>query len=510
MRRHFRRMGSDPDYRDNIFTLMRMRGYKSAANKKGQTPWMGSHLSADEEMRHDLPNLRERSRESNRNDPIGAGITGTFVRNIIGTGMRPQGTAKTSKGVSDKVKNDNMEEVFNERKDQLALAEDITYGEYQRMLMTKTLEDGEVIAKMTVRTPEEPLWFEVVEIDRLQDPKGHIQKLENGNYVKDGVERDPSGVPVAYWILKSHPGDSLMQMLKDREAVRIPKESINHLRLNVTRPGQTRAVPALHAVLQDIRDLDLLMVASLKRCQIAACLSVFIKSETDLEDMFEATAEDYGFRLDQSLEPGMIFKLFPNESIETLVPNFPVPELSSFIIMLARRIGAALGVSWQVILKDFSDSTYSSARTDLLESRQVYKILQEWFINKHLNWEWEKVLQNARLRGDPRMRGVTDKDIKSVRWIANGWQWIDPKKEAEATKTKLEVGLTTLRDEAAAQGKDWEDLMRQRLAEEKREMEMRAEMGLPPKVLASSETSESEDEDDQDEERRSQRFKRAA
>jgi hypothetical protein len=147
--------------------------------------------------------------------------------------------------------------------------------------------------------------------------------------------------------------------------------------------------------------------------------------------------------------------------------------------MLCRRIGAALGVSWQIVLKDFSASTYSSARTDLLEARQTYVYFQKWFIEKYLDWQWFAVMEDARLNGE--LPGITPEEIEMVTWIPNGWRWVDPEKEAKGVQIELEIGITSLRDVCASQGKDWEEVMRQRLVEEKREKELRKEMGLEEK-----------------------------
>jgi len=196
--------------------------------------------------------------------------------------------------------------------------------------------------------------------------------------------------------------------------------------------------------------------------------------------------------MDQTLEPGMIFKLYPDEDVQTLVPNFPTPEFEPFIIMLARRIGAALGVAWQIVLKDFGKSNYSSARTDLLESRQTFVTLQQWFVEKLLNWIWAEAL-----RFESGMT-ISEDELKMVHWIPNGWQWVDPKKEADAMEVKLRAGLTTRRDECAAQGKDWEEVQDQLLLEEKTEMDKRKAMGLPDaKPVEENNTVESEDDDEE-------------
>lgn len=459
MRRHFRRMDEDDDYRESIFAVMRQYGYRAASNAKGLTGWTGSGGSADLEILSDLPKLRNRTRELNRDDPIASGLTRTLVQNIIGTGMRPQ--ARTD----DPEKNKRIEAVYKERVNSLS-PEGICAGAQQRMKCAKVIEDGEVFVKAAKAKPTDPIFFETVEAERVEK-----------------INKDEFGRVKSYTVRKAHPNDVVndpSQIRKTMEFEEVSVEAMRHARI-VTRPGQSRGVPMFHAILQDLRDLDLLLLASLKRCQIAACIAAFIESTASTPSLMQTTATKYGYRMEQEIVPGMMFKLYPGEKLSTLVPNFPVPELAPFIIMLARRIGAALGLSWQIVLKDFSQANYSSARTDLLESRQTYVILQDWFQQELFNWEWRQVLEDAILRGDERLKGVTAEDIATVRWIANGWRWIDPENEAKSTEIELRIGTTTLRDTCAGQGDDWEEIQDQRLLEEAREMKRRKELGLPDK-----------------------------
>ncbi len=494
MRQHWRRMDNDGDYRSAMFLALRTRGYRAAKKSASQTPWIGGGQSADAEILRDLPALRNRSRELNRDDPLGSGLTKTFVNNIIGRGMRAQ--ART--GNDDK--NKRLESVWKERKDRLSPVEDLTHGEGQRLLIYKVLEDGDVL-RNAVYSASEPVWFENIEADRLATPGD-----EFGNpKIRDGVERDSQDRPTHFWIHKSHPGDTFgIGSAKTGEFTKIPAQFIRHLK-TITRPGQTRGVPMFHAILQDVRDLDLLIIAGLKRSQIAACLAAFIKSPAEASSILNATAKEYGYVMDQPLEPGMIFKLYPEEEIQTLIPNFPTPELEPFIVLLARRIGAALGVSWQLVLKDFSNSNYSSARTDLLESRQIFVIFQSLFIQKYLNWEWQVVIEDAKLRGDPRLADITRDDILAIGWIPNGWKWVDPYKEALASQIELETGTTTLRDLAAQRGDDWQELTDQRLAEELYEKTQREALGLPPRAVAGQAPPVVDDEEDGESESKNSR-----
>jgi len=472
VRRHFRRMDADADYRESVLLALRVRGYRAAHESGSKTPWANAVRSADGEILGDLVRLRNRSRELNRDDSIGSGITNTFVNNVIGTGMRPQ--ARTG----DPKKNERLEAVWKEREDELSPVDVLSHGEAQRLLFRKVLEDGDVLRK-AVYGRDEPVWFETIEADRLATPQ---TKAGRDGSFRDGVERGRDGRPVRYWIVKAHPGDGIAAVgASEQDFLPIEPEFVRHLKVT-ERPGQSRGVPLFHAILQDVRDLDLLILASLKRTQIAACLAAFITSPQGAADVLEATATKYGYKMDQALEPGMMFKLYPEETVETLVPNFPTPELVPFVILLARRIGAALGISWQIVLKDFSDSTYSSARSDLLEARRTFEVYQQWFIKKCLAWEWRVVLEEARLRGDVRLNDVSDEELGAVQWTPNGWQWVDPLKEAQAVEIELDIGTTTLRDVAASKGRDWEELLEQRLREEAREAELRKDLKLPART----------------------------
>ena len=458
---HFARMREDPEYRETILAMMRARGYR-AAGTGSSTPFTGSNQSADAEILPSINEMQSRGRELTRDDPIGSGLRGSFTSNVIGWQMRPQAR------LEDEEKNRKLEAYWEARKNHLAPADDMTQGEWQRMVFGCAWETGNLFVKATKADAGEHVWFETIEKDRVATPTS--RQKEN---IVAGVRKDAFNRPVSYFVQRAKTtgiGSSAFE--------EVPAERMIHLRL-ADRPGQTLGVPACHAILQDIRDLDLLILASLKRVQIAACLSVFIKTQKSLGGILDLTAQKYGYKLDQALEPGMLFRLYPEEEVQMISPNFPSSEFGPFVVLLARRIGAALGVSWQIVLKDFSESTYSSARTDLLEARQIYSIFQRWFIDKFLNRVWREVMLDGILMGE--LPGITAEDIVAVYWIPPGWQWIDPASEAAASEIELRLGITTLQEICAKLGKDWEETLRQRLREEKREQEMRAEMGMEPK-----------------------------
>ena len=60
------------------------------------------------------------------------------------------------------------------------------------------------------------------------------------------------------------------------------------------------------------------------------------------------------------------------------------------------------------------------------------------------------------------------------RFVFGGKGWVDPVKEITAAKLRLEIGVSTLEQECAEQGLDWEEVLHQQRIEAQR----RAELGL--------------------------------
>lgn len=462
IRQHLRMMREDTEYRESFFLGMRLRGYRAATGGK----WSSiTSRSADSEIIDDLAALRNRSRELERDDPIAGGAVQTFVKNVVGRGFVPQARTK------DPEKNARIERVFWSVADSMFRDDAVSYFAAQRLIYGRYKIDGDVFVK-PVYSPTGIAW-EIIEADRVDTPPGKI-----GKDVRAGVEREDGRGIVRYWVAKAHPGD---YVFRGKDAFEfVPVDARDMIRVaKIERPGQSRGVPFLHAVIQDLRDLDLLLLASLKRVQIAACLAVFLSGERSMNDIMSVTANTYDMTLDAEITPGMIFRTYPGETVSTLTPNFPTPELEPFVIMLCRRIGASLDLPWQMVLRDFGKSSYSSARTDILEARGGFRVEQGWLDELLLFRLWYDTLSWLKWIGHTDLQDCTDDDLRAVTHIPQGWPWVDPLKDAQAQKVLLEIGATCLRNIAAATGDDWEELQDQLIREEVRMRKKRQENGLP-------------------------------
>jgi len=499
-RRVHARLCRDPEYRKAAELTLRAMGYarreyKAASSGPSKTPWLGAVAGdADSQISGSAETLRQRHRALYRDDSIGGGVIRLLARNVIGTSLRPQSRITNAKGDPDREKSRKVEAVWGELSKRLHPADGwASPAQHQHTVYTSLQTDGDVLIKPAAMAGE-PVWLETVEAERIATPAG--AKVQTGHRISDGVEKDALGRVVAYWVMKTHPGSHAMPALSRSDAFeRVPVGSCKLLRRGALRPGQSRAVGVLHACAQDIHDLDLLLLAALKRWQVAACLAVFITSSEDTSDLLEVTAQDFGYQLQQRLEPGMFFKLFPGEQVSTLSPNLPVGELDPLVWIFARRIGASVGVSPQAILHAWAGISYSGARTIFIEDERTYAPERTAFADGLLSWEWEVALTDAKLRGDPRLRDVTVEEIRQVQWIGDGRKWVDPAKEAAAVQTKLSAGLTTLQIECARLGLDWEDVLRQQAVERA----LMAELGLSQEAPAAPQFAMVDSDSDDDE-----------
>ena len=452
--------------------------YKGASKTRLRQDWAPGGYSADADLLPELSDLRERSRDLNRNDAHAAGITSTLVTNTVGTGIKLQSRIDAKAlGISDEQAKQlrfEAERAWDKWCNFADAGERLNFDEIQGLVDRQILENGEAIlqAVMIQSDDSRPFYFALdnIEADRLDTP---WDKKSDKN-IRYGVEIGDRGQPVAYWINKQHPGDStFMKKFGMNDFVRVPaknelgRKNIHHL-FPVLRAGQTRGVPFFAPVLTYFKDLADYMEAELVAARIAACFAIFIKKD-DAYNSAQAYTDQTNAagQREQELEPGMIEHLGPGEDITSFNPNRPGGTFEPFVDRILRALATGLNLPYEIVAKDFSKTNYSSARAALLQAYRYFKVRQK-FLSTHLNQPcYEMVLEEAWLRGEFGVNDFYENKYEYCRamWVPQGWQWVDPLKEAESSKLAINNALTTLADECAAQGKDVEEVLEQRARE---------------------------------------------
>ena len=84
-------------------------------------------------------------------------------------------------------------------------------------------------------------------------------------------------------------------------------------------------------------------------------------------------------------------------------------------------------------------------------------------------WMAQAVLEGAlTLTGYARGGTAKRREYQAVKWIPQGWQWVDPLKEADAMKAAIRSGLMSRSEAISANGYDAEDVDREIAADNAR------------------------------------------
>lgn len=487
-------------------------GYGRSATDRTRGGWYSVQGSADAEILPDLPSVRGRSRELIANDPIAASIKQTLVDNVVGTGIRAQSNPdRRVLGVSDATI-EAVREAAEERWQTWTCEAEFTgrhdLHSMMRLGVGQWVECGEVfLVRNVVResvTREFWTCWDVIDPDRVSSPDDtdRLDTRNGKNQIRSGVELTSRGVPVAYHIRLGHPGDGIYETSRQERWRRISafdpvgRPNVIHL-YQQQRPGQTRGLPVLAPVMGSLDHLARFQEAALIRERVAACFSAFIvKPEHSVGLPFEGDGGATQRAID--LEPGQVEQLLPGEDIR--FPNLGGlgQDFEKFVRHTMRQVGAALGLPLELFAKDFSQTNYSSARGAVLEARRVFQQMQRLLIRRVLQPMWDLLFEEAFLRGDlGRLPGASEnlRPWSRASWVPPGYGWVDPQKEIAASKAAIEVGVSTLADEAAAQGRDWEEVLEQQA----REKQKRTDLGLTAAPIPTQENEPPPQESDQEE-----------
>jgi lambda family phage portal protein len=451
------------------------RGYDGASHsKRGVKEWTPGGGDADTDILDNLPDLRERSRDLVRNNPLAAGAIKTKVTNVVGTGLRLQSRIDR--------------DILNLSEDQADAWEKTTerewrlYWESQNCDITRT-QNGHGLTRMVyqqakengdvfVLLPEKPVQgfpysrrLQVIEADRVTN-KDNAQDTEK---LAGGIQKDGSGAPVAYHVLDQHPGN--LAMLQNSSWTIVPAygkqtgiRNIIHLYTR-TRPGQSRGVPDLAAVIEPLKQLGRYTEAEIMAAVISGMFTVFIKSgdggtEFDYSKLGTETGHTASDK-DIKLGNGMIVSLDPGEEVHDSNPGRPNTAFDPFVQSVLRQIGVALEIPFEILIKHFTAS-YSAARAALLEMWKFVLSERRWLCDSFLKPVYEVWMYEAVVSGRISAPGfLSDAAIRAAYlgadFVGPSKGQIDELKEVKAARERLGAGLSTLAQETAElTGGDWE------------------------------------------------------
>lgn len=439
--------------------------------------------SADMELSSSLTVLRNSSRALIRDNPFAKRIRNLYTNNVVGSGVGLQARIETVRGGGlNHFLNTNIEDAFCEwsKADNCHTGGVLDFADMERMVVDQLVEAGEVFIRehyTPFGSAGIPYSLEIIEAERLADEYTQTNPPPGGGLSRLGIEVDKYDRPLYYWIRERHPGELRSIPGATVRLERVPADQIIHVYLAHRWP-QTRGVPVFHAVIQRLYDMNGYSQAEITAARAAACYMGFIKSNgstpVDVDDPLSGDRQ-------RTFSPGMIEELAPGEDFQAFAPNRPNAAMDAFMRMMLREVCAGTDVSYGSASMDYSQSNYSSSRLALIDDRDLWKHLQQFFLRKfrcrvHSHFLQQAILSRNIVGITPEQYGFEPRRYERARFKVRGWSWIDPTKEVDSYKEAIRGGLTTLTDVIAqtAGGLDVEDVMKTR----KEELELAEELGL--------------------------------
>jgi lambda family phage portal protein len=484
-------------------TLERM--YAGAEANRLTNNKQPKNQSADSEMLGPFgaDKLRAWSRLLVRDNAYAWGVVDTIVSSVVGCGIGAQSQVETPEGTDIEDVNEIRDRVWAEWCEVCDVNGRLSFAEIQQLAQREMVEAGEVLIHL-VNTPKKeyrgiyrpvPLAIELIEADRLANEKDTYKvRSKDGNRITRGVELDELGKPLAYWIYPEHPNGPYTTGRQEPE--RILAKDILHL-FRVDRIGQTRGVSWFAPVMSWLRDLGVYVDNEIQASAVASCFGVAItttgRAGTGLMPSTDSESEDANGNQFEYLEPAMVVRLQPGESVESINPGRPNSASEPWINLMLRGISVGTGLSYEVVSRNYSGTSYSSSRTSMLEDRRRFRRWQRYMVQHCCQPIWDRFNDQAATLGVPGFPSMTDiladrRMTTAVEWQTPAWEWVDPQSEQSASDSALTSFQSTYQDELGQRGKNWRNVFYQRAKEEK----LKRTLGLVSADMAQIESAQAE------------------
>lgn len=452
-----------------------MRMYANARGSRFNTGLgAGGSSSADAELSSSLTQLRAASRQMVRDAPYAKRARAIVVNNVIGPGIGMQAQVKTTRDGLNKRVNTDIEEQWCEwaRAENCHTGGAVHFNDLERMAMGQVFDTGECFIRVHLSAFGESkvrLALELVEAERLADNIAPPGPALAGADIRQGVEVDKFGRALAYWVRTRHPGDIHGfpgQTIDQFE--RVDASEMFHLRI-VDRWPQTRGEPWMHTAIRKLDSMEQYSTSELRAAQADATTFGSVKTTAvdggPLATNKQEQVED-GAKPEMHIEDGVIIDLEPGEELNYHTPTRPNTGIDQFLRYMLREVAAGIGVSYESLSRDYSQTTFSSGRLAILDDRDTWRVLQQWWLRSfrvrlHRLWLQQAVLGGV-IASVPIDQYMTGREkFEAVKFKCRGWSWIDPTKEVAAYKEAEKAGYISAEDIIAqtANGLDIEDVV---------------------------------------------------
>lgn len=448
------------------------RNFKAAAAGRLQAGWNPAGHSPESAVRMGLVKMRRRSREQFYDNEYGKHFYRLLKSNVIGpNGIRMQCKAKDADGSLDRAANKIIEGGWKRwgKRGMCDVTGKYSWLDILRLTLENTARDGDMLIQKVRGFPNDfGFALRLIEADLLDE--SYNGRLPNGNVIRMGVEFNSWDRPVAYHILRHHPGDYIYGHQAGPLRERIVADDIIHVYLPEFL-RQSRGFPWLHAAMSRLNKMGNYEEAELLASLYAAGKMGFYEPNENADpDEFDGD-EESDEEFIEEFEAGTFGVVPYGYKVKEFDPSHPAGNYDPFMKRMMRAFSSGAGMNYCSLGNDLSEANFSSIRFGADEDRDIYKGLQNWLIE----WVCDDVaaswLPAAMLSGEVALPFTKLNKFKNFVWRPRSWKYVNPLQDATAKQKELDSGQTTLTDVHAEKGSDYEEYLETLASEEDLEKE---------------------------------------
>jgi lambda family phage portal protein len=433
-----------------------------------------------------LSDLREVARDASRNDPVIKGLLETYAEGIVGTELPIQ-----SRG-SDEGWNKAREAMW---KEQMVDRPCDSSGRFSFphcifLAILSFARDGDFFVLFREEGPQ------LIEGERVGSPRGLKMGGETFD-VNNGVATEKTtGKVIGYYIGTPN----RWGYIEPGSYARHTAEEVHQI-FDPDRVSYTRGEPLLTPSVQWFDKFGRYADAELVTSCVQACQGVAITSKSPESPLpspavprpnTEVNAEDSLKRF--TMAPGMVWDLDPDEGVQNIGATRPTTVFGEFMNKVLTIAGRAAGMPLMLITQDLSGATFMNSRVATQMAQERWRKVQAFVVSPLASrwylWQTEREIAASRdLRPAP-------KDWRLHEVMCRRWPYVDPEKEAKADQIELGNGTTSRSFICARSGRDYRDVVRERVKDDAIEKEEGLKPENPESAIHNPKSADDEKENE--------------
>lgn len=434
-------------------------GYESADRTRYNQDFTTTQYSPQQLLGLAYRVLRARAQDLERNSDHCRRFLAVLENNVIGhNGIRLQSKATRSATTDtpDRQAIRLIEDTWLDWAQDPTVEGDDSFVDVLTMLLRRWLVDGEVFVE-TLPGHDNAHRFAIRVWGADACPLGYSDETRN---ICNGIRYDKWGKPLAYYF---HRSGYSHWATDDSDLIEVSAARCHHL-YTKERTGQRRGVTAFASTAERMHMLASLEKSVLIGTRIAASKMGFFRDpdgETLREYNGDGAESEQSFNNTIDIQPGQ-FEDIGRKLFEKFDVDYPINNYDTYVHEIIRAAATGLNISYHLIANDPGSVNYSTAREFRLQDTDEFRRRQHAIARKICQPVFASWLQIQLLTPDfARYKQADYKRLSYVKWQPRGWQWVDPQKEANGNMLAVQMGVKSLTDIAAEQGRDYEEVIEQ-------------------------------------------------